>query len=147
MNERKKQCYYAECLICSHKEQVWHESKEDYKEITICPKCSNRTFVDVWKNFKYTVRSDQQKGIKKMSKEIEEVENILTGLAMEIGEVAAALKQPFLYAGQQGKLLARYSVLIRMLEKVKQYKKIVLEAEEVCRNIENLKKELDKTEF
>lgn len=42
----------AECLVCEHNEMVYHESKEDYQEVRVCPKC-NGAFVDVFKICKY----------------------------------------------------------------------------------------------
>ncbi|OUA91271.1 hypothetical protein BK704_09625 [[Bacillus thuringiensis] serovar konkukian] len=42
----------AACLVCGHTDKVYHPSKEEYKEVTVCPKC-NGAFVDVWKLEKY----------------------------------------------------------------------------------------------
>ncbi|AZJ23588.1 hypothetical protein CT694_07755 [Bacillus wiedmannii bv. thuringiensis] len=33
-------------------DRVYHPSKEEYQEVTVCPKC-NGAFVDVWKSRKY----------------------------------------------------------------------------------------------
>ncbi len=53
----------AECLVCGHKDKVHHETKEDYKEITVCPKC-NGAFVDKFHIAKYVqhieVKEDKQ---------------------------------------------------------------------------------------
>lgn len=59
MSRRYK--FKAACLVCGHSEMVHHESKEGYKEVTVCPKC-NGAFVDVWHKHKY---------INKQSNEIE----------------------------------------------------------------------------
>lgn len=42
----------AVCLVCDHSEMVYHESKEDYQEVRVCPKC-NGAFIDIWKLPKY----------------------------------------------------------------------------------------------
>ncbi|OQR56196.1 hypothetical protein [Bacillus sp. CDB3] len=42
----------SECLACGHQDKVYHPSKEEYKEVTVCPKC-NGAFVDMFKLGKY----------------------------------------------------------------------------------------------
>nr|WP_256941604.1 helix-turn-helix domain-containing protein [Bacillus thuringiensis] len=42
----------TKCLVCDHQDKVYHPSKEEYQEVTVCPKC-NGAFVDVWKLEKY----------------------------------------------------------------------------------------------
>lgn len=50
----------AVCLVCGHQDRVNHPSKEEYQEVTVCPKC-NGTFVDVWKLGKYEKHFNQHK--------------------------------------------------------------------------------------
>lgn len=50
--QNKKYYYSAACLVCGYKDKVQHESKKDYKEITVCPKC-NGAFIDMFKLGKY----------------------------------------------------------------------------------------------
>lgn len=47
-----KHKYIAKCLVCDHSGKVYYESKEDYQEVSVCPKC-NGAFVDTWKLYKY----------------------------------------------------------------------------------------------
>jgi len=44
--------FTAQCLVCEHKGKVLYNSKEEYQEVTVCPKC-NGAFVDVYRAFKY----------------------------------------------------------------------------------------------
>lgn len=46
--------YYhtSKCLVCSHHDRVNYPSKEEYQEVTVCPKC-NGAFVDTFKLEKY----------------------------------------------------------------------------------------------
>ena len=46
--------YYntSRCLVCGHQDKVYRTSKEEYQEVTVCPKC-NGAFVDMWKLEKY----------------------------------------------------------------------------------------------
>ncbi|WP_316277768.1 hypothetical protein [Bacillus cereus] len=46
--------YYhtSKCLVCGHQDRVNYPSKEEYQEVTVCPKC-NGAFVDMWKLEKY----------------------------------------------------------------------------------------------
>ncbi|PEU68262.1 hypothetical protein CN386_28090 [Bacillus cereus] len=46
--------YYniSRCLVCGHQDKVYRASKEEYKEVTVCPKC-NGAFVDMYKLEKY----------------------------------------------------------------------------------------------
>lgn len=50
MTERYK--FKARCLVCEHSEMIHHESKEDYQEVNVCPKCKG-AFVDIYKIHKY----------------------------------------------------------------------------------------------
>ncbi|WP_144509087.1 hypothetical protein [Bacillus mycoides] len=54
--------YYntSKCLVCGHQEKVYRQSKEEYQEVTVCPKC-NGAFVDVWKLGKYEKHINQHK--------------------------------------------------------------------------------------
>lgn len=51
--------FKAQCLVCSHSGTVLHESKEEYQEVTVCPKC-NGAFVDTWKLPKYKNNTDNE---------------------------------------------------------------------------------------
>lgn len=52
-NERKRPYQFkAQCLVCDHQGTVLHNSKEEYQEVTVCPKCKG-AFVDIWKIVKY----------------------------------------------------------------------------------------------
>ncbi|OPA14509.1 hypothetical protein [Bacillus cereus] len=42
----------SKCLVCSHQGRVNYLSKEEYQEVTVCPKC-NGAFVDMYKLEKY----------------------------------------------------------------------------------------------
>ncbi|HDV8366397.1 TPA: hypothetical protein RKT19_001684 [Bacillus cereus] len=42
----------SKCLVCSHQDRVNYPSKEEYQEVTVCPKC-NGAFVDMYKLEKY----------------------------------------------------------------------------------------------
>ncbi|HDR7801709.1 TPA: hypothetical protein QCY03_005596 [Bacillus tropicus] len=42
----------AVCLVCGYQDKVYHSFKEEYQEVTVCPKC-NGAFVDMWKLEKY----------------------------------------------------------------------------------------------
>lgn len=46
--------YYntSRCLVCGHQDKVYRTSKEEYQEVTVCPKC-NGVFVDMYKLEKY----------------------------------------------------------------------------------------------
>ncbi|MGG0262718.1 hypothetical protein ABEY48_30785 [Bacillus mycoides] len=46
--------YYhtSKCLACGHQDRVNYPSKEEYQEVTVCPKCHG-AFVDMWKLEKY----------------------------------------------------------------------------------------------
>lgn len=46
--------YYhtSKCLVCGHQDRVNYPSKEEYQEVTVCPKC-NGAFVDMFKLEKY----------------------------------------------------------------------------------------------
>ncbi|ENQ3080975.1 hypothetical protein ACEOWG_004307 [Bacillus cereus] len=50
----------SKCLVCGHQDKVYHPFKEEYQEVTVCPKC-NGTFVDMWVINKYK-QSDDTKG-------------------------------------------------------------------------------------
>lgn len=50
----------AKCLVCGHMDKVYHLFKEEYREVTVCPKC-NGAFVDVWKLEKYKQQINQYK--------------------------------------------------------------------------------------
>ncbi|MER2048153.1 MAG: hypothetical protein ABTA23_07945 [Solibacillus sp.] len=59
-NERKRPYQFkAQCLVCDHEGMVFHNSKEDYQEVNVCPKCKG-AFVDTWKLAKY--KRDERKG-------------------------------------------------------------------------------------
>ncbi|EOQ60712.1 hypothetical protein [Bacillus cereus] len=60
MNEGKKYFNKAKCLVCGHMDKVYHPSKEDYREVTVCPKC-NGAFVDVWVINNYKQQSNDTK--------------------------------------------------------------------------------------
>lgn len=47
----------SECLACGHQDKVYHPSKEEYQEVTVCPKC-NGAFVDIFKLGKYKQSDD-----------------------------------------------------------------------------------------
>lgn len=47
----------AQCLVCGHSDTVFHDSKDDYQEVRVCPKC-NGAYVDVWKRYKYIKNTD-----------------------------------------------------------------------------------------
>ncbi|WP_242259132.1 hypothetical protein [Bacillus cereus group sp. BfR-BA-01409] len=42
----------SKCLVCGHQDRVNYPSKEEYQEVTVCPKC-NGAFVDMYKLEKY----------------------------------------------------------------------------------------------
>lgn len=42
----------SKCLVCGHQDRVNYLSKEEYQEVTVCPKC-NGAFVDMYKLEKY----------------------------------------------------------------------------------------------
>ncbi|HDR7485366.1 zf-TFIIB domain-containing protein [Bacillus paranthracis] len=46
--------YYntSRCLVCGYQDKVYRISKEEYQEVTVCPKC-NGVFVDMFKLEKY----------------------------------------------------------------------------------------------
>ncbi|PFN17928.1 hypothetical protein [Bacillus cereus] len=46
--------YYhtSKCLVCGHQDRVSYPPKEEYQEVTVCPKC-NGAFVDMYKLEKY----------------------------------------------------------------------------------------------
>ncbi|TKI74458.1 hypothetical protein FC701_36350 [Bacillus mycoides] len=46
--------------MCDHMDRVYHPSKEEYQEVTVCPKC-NGAFVDVWVMNKYKQNINQPK--------------------------------------------------------------------------------------
>ncbi|MEH7043761.1 hypothetical protein V7055_09900 [Bacillus thuringiensis] len=52
--------YYhtSKCLVCSHQDRVDYPSKEEYQEVTVCPKC-NGAFVDMFKLEKYKQHINQ----------------------------------------------------------------------------------------
>ncbi|EOO64268.1 hypothetical protein IKE_05145 [Bacillus cereus VD196] len=51
--------YYnnSTCLVCGHRDKLYRSSKEEYQEVTVCPKC-NGAFVDVYKLEKYKQSDD-----------------------------------------------------------------------------------------
>ncbi|KMN42062.1 hypothetical protein ACT1UG_22610 [Bacillus paramycoides] len=53
--------YYntSRCLVCGHQGKVYRTSKEEYKEVTVCPKC-NGAFVDMYKLEKYRQSNDTE---------------------------------------------------------------------------------------
>ncbi|MBK5494610.1 hypothetical protein [Bacillus sp. TH13] len=80
MNEGKKYFNKAKCLVCGHMDKVYYPSKEEYREVTVCPKC-NGAFVDVWVINNYKRQSNDTK------------KNI-QGLTIELNvETTEALKQ------------------------------------------------------
>ncbi|MDR5022442.1 hypothetical protein FOL75_10715 [Bacillus thuringiensis] len=89
MNEEKKYFHKAKCLVCGHMDKVYHPSKEEYQEVTVCPKC-NGAFVDVWVMNKYTQQSnDAKKNIQGLTIEL----NVETTEALKgIKEVTEAVK-------------------------------------------------------
>lgn len=40
------------CLACDYQIKTWISPEEEYREVTVCPKC-NGAFVDKWKLGKY----------------------------------------------------------------------------------------------
>ncbi|MDA2593159.1 hypothetical protein PDQ30_23205 [Bacillus cereus group sp. Bc065] len=48
------------CLACDYQIKTYQAPKEEYQEITVCPKC-NGAFVDMFKLGKYTQNSIQHK--------------------------------------------------------------------------------------
>ncbi|MDC7971737.1 MULTISPECIES: hypothetical protein [Bacillus] len=50
----------AVCLVCGHQDKVYHSSKEEYQEVTVCPKC-NGAFVDAWELGKYEKHINKHK--------------------------------------------------------------------------------------
>lgn len=61
IKDELKYRHKAECLVCEHSEMVYHESKEDYQEVRVCPKC-NGALVDVFKLCKYQNNLVVEKG-------------------------------------------------------------------------------------
>ncbi len=53
----------AQCLVCGHNDMVFHDSKDDYQEIRVCPKC-NGAYVDVWKVHKCLKETNSEKNSK-----------------------------------------------------------------------------------
>lgn len=51
--------YRAECLACGYSERVSKSSKEECKEIDVCPKC-NGAFVDTWYKHKYSTNQSNE---------------------------------------------------------------------------------------
>lgn len=49
----------AQCLVCGHNDMVFHDSKDDYQEVRVCPKC-NGAYVDIWKINKYLYNTDEE---------------------------------------------------------------------------------------
>ncbi|MED2078597.1 hypothetical protein P4V79_24520, partial [Bacillus thuringiensis] len=90
MNEREKYFNKAKCLVCDHMDKVYHPSKEEYREVTVCPKC-NGAFVDVWVMKKYTQKSnDAKKNIQGLTIEL----NVETTEALKrIKEVTEAANE------------------------------------------------------
>ncbi|MGE6593040.1 hypothetical protein ACQKFU_26470 [Bacillus mycoides] len=84
--------YYhtSKCLVCGHQDRVNYPSKEEYQEVTVCPKC-NGAFVDAWKLGKY-----------KQSKET--VEPLLQIVLSDINAVPVVL-----YKGEEIKQRIRIS--------------------------------------
>nr|WP_275900237.1 hypothetical protein [Bacillus wiedmannii] len=57
-NGKRREYYNAsQCLVCGYKDKIYHQSKEEYQEITVCPKCSG-AFVDMFKIGKYKQSDD-----------------------------------------------------------------------------------------
>ncbi|MDZ4414860.1 hypothetical protein C1I58_19975 [Bacillus sp. PIC28] len=55
MCEVRTETYYyhtCKCLVCGYQDRVNYPSKEEYQEVTVCPKC-NGAFVDMFKLEKY----------------------------------------------------------------------------------------------
>lgn len=52
INTTKRYRNRAQCLICNHTASVIYDKKEDYQEVSVCPKCKG-AFVDTWKISKY----------------------------------------------------------------------------------------------
>ncbi|RWQ75866.1 zf-TFIIB domain-containing protein [Bacillus sp. AS_3] len=46
------------CLVCDHQIKTYQSSKDEYQEVTVCPKC-NGAFVDKWKLEKYKQRLEE----------------------------------------------------------------------------------------
>ncbi|PFU01554.1 hypothetical protein COK81_01895 [Bacillus thuringiensis] len=90
MNEGEKYFNKAKCLVCDHMDKVYHPSKEEYREVTVCPKC-NGAFVDVWVMKKYTQKSnDAKKNIQGLTIEL----NVETTEALKrIKEVTEAANE------------------------------------------------------
>lgn len=49
----------AICLVCGHNDMVFHDNKDDYQEVRVCPEC-NGAYVDVWKKHKYLNDTNNQ---------------------------------------------------------------------------------------
>ncbi|MGE6515182.1 hypothetical protein [Lysinibacillus sphaericus] len=49
----------ARCLVCGHSDVVLHDSKDDYQEVRVCPKCKG-AYVDIWKLQKYMNDTNNQ---------------------------------------------------------------------------------------
>ncbi|MDR5021810.1 hypothetical protein FOL75_07155 [Bacillus thuringiensis] len=88
MNENNKYFNKAKCLVCGHMDKVYHPSKEDYREVTVCPKC-NGAFVDVWVINNYKRQSnDTKKNIQGLTIELNvETTEALKGIK-EVTEAA-----------------------------------------------------------
>ncbi|TKI72005.1 hypothetical protein FC756_03065 [Lysinibacillus mangiferihumi] len=57
--EKMKYKHKAICLVCGHNDMVFHDSKDDYQEVRVCPKC-NGAYVDIWKKHKYLNDTNNQ---------------------------------------------------------------------------------------
>ncbi|MDR5045919.1 hypothetical protein GH876_11945 [Bacillus thuringiensis] len=110
MNEEKKYFHKAKCLVCGHMDKVYHPSKEEYQEVTVCPKC-NGAFVDVWVMNKYTQKSnDAKKNIQGLTIEL----NVETTEALKgIKEVTEAVNECVAALEKLERLTNKFSGLAR----------------------------------
>ncbi|EOP80878.1 TPA: hypothetical protein QCY76_000591 [Bacillus cereus] len=105
MNEGKKYFNKAKCLVCGHMDKVYHPSKEEYQEVTVCPKC-NGAFVDVWVINNYKRQSnDTKKNIQGLTIEL----NVETTEALKgIKEVTEAANECTAALEKLEKVMSRF---------------------------------------
>ncbi|MBT2577436.1 hypothetical protein J7E43_08435 [Bacillus sp. ISL-8] len=107
MNEEKKYFNKAKCLVCGHMDKVYHPSKEEYQEVTVCPKC-NGAFVDVWVINNYKRQSnDTKKNIQGLTIEL----NVETTEALKgIKEVTKAANECVAAVEKLEKVMTKFNI-------------------------------------